>query len=516
MASKKLHSRMKQVKVVSGDHHPSQCNHKINGKFIHYKPVRAAEGKETVETYDNDGTRQLIVPNRESTESPGIWPKSEFLRLKQQAHVITQKDRMAMIEEAERKKFQLISESEKRKEALQRAALEQKAKQGSKLAVVETEAAIKNQYVLQRAFELRQEQEDEIKNANGLILATKCLAIRQAQILEKELIHKELQEEDQRLDMMMEQVRQRAIKDEEERKHKKEKRNKRHVKEVSQQIYENEVQRLVEAERKEEESRNINKALIAMQREDAEKLKQKRLEQKQTRDELNQANAENEHYKLVQNEEQRIADLRVQEFMRNKAEREAIREAELAEAKAAKEREIARLRAQQETAQDQQAAVDELNALRIQEEVERQWRENEIAAAKKRKEQLEEMRLGRERQIEDLRKAQAMEIERDEKEFHQVAKVQNDLYQKDLEKRRQKKEAAIRHRKELLKQINDKEKERIVQHKAKFEEGGTLRMEQEVRSIHIQNILKKKVQRLRENNIPDNFVRDIERQLKLI
>lgn len=55
--------------------------------------------------------------------------------------------------------------------------------------------------------------------------------------------------------------------------------------------------------------------------------------------------------------------------MRKKAEREAIREAEQAAERVAKEREIARLRAQQEKAQDQQAALDEINALRIQEEV---------------------------------------------------------------------------------------------------------------------------------------------------
>lgn len=61
--------------------------------------------------------------------------------------------------------------------------------------------------------------------------------------------------------------------------------------------------------------------------------------------------------------------LQVQEFMRKKAEREAIREAEMAAERRAKEREIARLREQQEKAQDQQAAIDEVNALRIQEEV---------------------------------------------------------------------------------------------------------------------------------------------------
>lgn len=55
--------------------------------------------------------------------------------------------------------------------------------------------------------------------------------------------------------------------------------------------------------------------------------------------------------------------------MRKKAEREEAREAELNAINAAKEREIARLRATQEKAQDQQALLDELNALHAQEEV---------------------------------------------------------------------------------------------------------------------------------------------------
>lgn len=48
-------------------------------------------------------------------------------------------------------------------------------------------AKAKNEYLLQRAHELRQEQEDEVKKANGVILATKCRAIRNAQIAEKKV-----------------------------------------------------------------------------------------------------------------------------------------------------------------------------------------------------------------------------------------------------------------------------------------------------------------------------------------
>lgn len=55
--------------------------------------------------------------------------------------------------------------------------------------------------------------------------------------------------------------------------------------------------------------------------------------------------------------------------MRQKAEREEAAEKEKVLLKAAKEKEIARLREQQEKSQDLQAALDEMNALRAQEEV---------------------------------------------------------------------------------------------------------------------------------------------------
>lgn len=151
----------------------------------------------------------------------------------------------------------------------------------------------------------------------------------------------------------------------------------------------------------------------------------------------------------------------------------------------------------------------------MQEEVERKWRDKERAEARKRKETQEMLRVGRERQLEDIRKAQAIEIARDEEEFHRVARVQQELYQKELEKKQKVKEEKICHRKELLKQINEKEKERILLTKEKYDEGFALRLEQEVRAINLQNVMKNKVKKLREAGVPEPYVRDIERQLKL-
>lgn len=55
--------------------------------------------------------------------------------------------------------------------------------------------------------------------------------------------------------------------------------------------------------------------------------------------------------------------------MRRKAEVEKAREQELAQQQLEKEKELARLRAMQKRAADTQAAKDEMNAMRIQDEV---------------------------------------------------------------------------------------------------------------------------------------------------
>lgn len=130
------------------------------------------------------------------------------------------------------------------------------------LSELEAEARDKAQYLLEKANALRMEQEDEIKHINEvnhlshllpfalslsplcispsllpcpfapspplfltpsvylpcsqLILGSQCHAIRDTQILEKKQILSELQEEEKRLDAMMEVERRRAIKMQEE------------------------------------------------------------------------------------------------------------------------------------------------------------------------------------------------------------------------------------------------------------------------------------------------------------
>lgn len=85
----------------------------------------------------------------------------------------------------------------------------------------------------------------------------------------------------------------------------------RYTTEIKQQIKENELERMMEAERIEEESKMLNKALIQVQKEEQQKELAKKELQAQMREEFKKANIEVENYKLLKQEEQRIADMRV-------------------------------------------------------------------------------------------------------------------------------------------------------------------------------------------------------------
>ncbi|XP_066262310.1 cilia- and flagella-associated protein 45-like [Euwallacea similis] len=492
-----------------------KCNHKLNGQIIHSKPKKAKESKKKGLAFGDIGTEQIIISNRQPIDMLGVFPLPEFKRIKQQANVVTLEDRIKMIEEAEKQKNKLVLESTQRKKMLLKFQKPTKNQAGSKLETVESEAVNKNLYLLKRSKELMIEQDERVKEANGIILATKCRAIRNAQIAEKRLVEKQLKEEEKRLDEMMEQQRQLKIKRAEKKREDEERKKQDFVKGILQQIKENELDRLLEGERIEEESRMLNKALIELQKQEEANLKEKLEIQQKMREEFKKFNAEAERYKNIRAEEERIADLRVKEFMRQKTERENALEVEKAMIKAAKEKEIARLREMQEKSQDLQAAMDEMNVMRAQEEKEREWRELEKQAAIKKQKLIADLHESRARQVENIRNSQARNLARDEEDFKKVAKVQHELLMKDLEKQAKKKQEITKHRKELLKQIDEKDRERIKWQQERFEDGKAQRMEFMLKDKSIKDYLVQKIEKLRENNVPDSYIKDIERQLKL-
>lgn len=143
-------------------------------------------------------------PTLKSTQSTGpdtvLHPKS-WLALgrhvltapepRETPHQIARKQKMLAAEE-ERKKRVPPTESEKVKEE-------------------------KDQGTLTRAQYMLDEELDDVKHMNQMLLYSKCVTIRDAQIEEKKHIAQEAEEEDRKLDLMMELERIKAIEAYEER-----------------------------------------------------------------------------------------------------------------------------------------------------------------------------------------------------------------------------------------------------------------------------------------------------------
>lgn len=78
----------------------------------------------------------------------------------------------------------------------------------------------------------------------------------------------------------------------------------------------------------------------------------------------------------------------------------------------------------------------------------------------------------------------------------QVCKIQRKQYEREIEKRKEDKLKAEQNRRELLKQVNFKEKQRIDRRRLKMEEGEAMRLEDELRKVDLLETLERKLNAL--------------------
>ncbi|XP_018051641.1 PREDICTED: cilia- and flagella-associated protein 45 [Atta colombica] len=497
-------------------HLPSTCEHTLGNRPIHLKRSSAYEGKEIGKLRDKSGTRKYLIPSKEPTVYPKIMTRKEYEDLKERSRMITKEERQTAVETAEKEKERLTKESLARKEAIRVMDMKKDREKDPRTREIEEEAKKRTMHILERAYNMRLEQEQEIQKCNRLILETKCRAIRDAQIAEKKLMGQEILEEEKRLNDMIEEERRWAIKEESRKEEEKAAERLRFAKILKEQIIENEEQRILEFEKKQEESQLINLNNIAWQQDEIEKLRNKEIENAKVRQELAEGNEQLKHFKAMEEEENRIIDLRIQTYHRLKEEREAKKEEEQRLERLKKEQEKTRIAMRTVQAHELQAQIDEINAARVQEEVEREWRRKEKEEALKKLKAQRILQKEREKQINNKRIMQAIEIERERREFERIVRVQQAAFYKEKKELEQKQQQALIHRNEILKQVNEKERERIVERQKMFEEGLAIRAETAMRKKKLQDAMERKCQEMRENNVSDIYINEVKRMIETI
>uniref|UniRef100_A0A0P6J7Q3 Cilia- and flagella-associated protein 45 n=1 Tax=Heterocephalus glaber TaxID=10181 RepID=A0A0P6J7Q3_HETGA len=468
---------------------------------------------ETIQLITRDMVRELIVPTEDPSGDSLIISSEEFERIKRASHVLTRKELEAREQASKKEKEATVDAVTTRKKIMKQK--EMARKNNKKLSDLEEEAKERAQELLQRASKLRMEQEEELKDINKIILNAKCHAIRDAQILEKQQIQKELDAEEKWLDQMMEVERQKSIQRQEELERKRREERIRGRQHIVEQMEKNQEERSLLAEQRDQEKEQMLEYMEQLHEEDLRDLQQRHQQRLKMQAEIQHINDENQRQKAQLLAQEKLADQMVMEFTKKKMAREAAFEAEQERIRREKEKEIARLRAMQEKAQDYQAEQDALRAKRNQEVVDREWRRKEKENVQKKMETEAKLRKSRLEQVAFKEHALAVQVQRDRDEFERILRAQREQMEKERLEEEKKATGRLQHANELRRQVRENQ-QRLVQNRiATFEEGQRLEEEAQKQQERIKDIKRKKLEELRASGLPEKYCIEAERKANI-
>lgn len=349
------------------------------------------------------------------------------------------------------------------------------------------------------------EELDEVKYMNKVMLYTKCVTIRDAQISEKQGIAFEKAEEEKRLDMMMEMERLKALKMYEEREMKRIENRKRGAAVIRAQIEEREQERLRRLELKQQEQNAMLHHIEKMKEDDRREAVKKKDAARRLMEDVALANAEqirnkNRERSLEQEEDRRITD-----YLREKESREQEIATEQERVRKEKEEEIARLRKLQEKAKDKKAELDALRAKRAQEAAEREFRQKEKNAAFRTTAINADLRQARETQKAEKEAMLAEQAQLEHDDFERIIAVQR--RDDELERSKIGKERELRNRNasDLRSQIEQIEEMRRKDRREFLEEGNRLKSKRAEEERKIEAIRSRKLQELETCAVPEKY-----------
>ncbi|XP_029728994.2 cilia- and flagella-associated protein 45 [Aedes albopictus] len=500
-------------------HHPRECSHLLRFRPIHMRHDNPYEGKEMEQLISKDNIRNLLIPSQSMSVYPVIWHKNDYFKLQNKAKLKTMDDKLNEFKLNEIEKKNMLEESEKRKKHLQEIDRERQAR-GTVGNILDEnkdeDTGTAARKIIDRAFNAKQEQEEEVKRANRIILAAKCHIIRDAQIAEKQEIERELRSEELRLEKMMLSENEKALQEEEKKRDLNKILTTQHSEEIRNQLLQKEKMRLKEAERIEEEARVLKQAQQAIV-EDEKRREKERIDRiNVVRNDLKKAYELSAYYKQLEFEEQRLAELKVQEYTRLRNERQAKLEFEKKIAAEAKEREQDRMLKIQQKLLTTKSSKNDMDLRRGQEHVEREFRRREKEAAIRKRELEQQIAIARAAQLEAVKTERAMQIARDELDHKKAVEKLKQEETKETETRKKQLRLRENYREEIIQQINLKEQERRELERCSKKEHAAMQEATKKRELAIKSTISNKIKMMKESRVPDRFIKDVERQLNSI
>lgn len=465
--------------------------------------------------------KQLKRNERERRRNQGakelVLRPADLNRLKEKCKFVSFHDKLQAIEQAEtehRKQLQLVKETKQRFKQIDDA---RKAVAGESERDSGVEEALEEQNtVLSRAILAKQEQEEEVKQINRMILDAKCKAVREAQIQEKQLIAKALREDDERLAKMENERAKEALSAEDERERLEIEKRAKYAQEIRQQLSERENKRFLEAQRVADEAKQLRKATELLREEEERQRNFVQLRKARFREELQRIRDMSNVFKTMLREQERLADLRVAAYMREKQEKERQLKDMQKAMKKQFERRQQRIFTIATEAQVSRQTNEELKYLRERNRVEREYRQREKEMAMAKREAERDLLQSRAQQAQEMKQRLAQEIAHAEEDFNKLLTRMRDEEEKQKKLDQEREQRTQAYRRDLKQQMTERQEERRRLTEIEQERMQKWMEQERQRDANIKQVINSKIASMRDNCLPEKYLQDVEKQLKKI
>ncbi|QDZ25307.1 cilia- and flagella-associated protein 45 [Chloropicon primus] len=403
-----------------------------------------------------------------------------------------------------------LAQSKLRKQ--QMLKLEEERKKRMPPTETERLKLLSDQKTLSRAEYLQQEEHDDVKSMNRMLLYAKCVTIRDQQIMDKQRMMEAEEEEERKMDLVMEIERIKALQAYGEREVQRAAERKRGAQILNMQIQEREKDRIRLEELRDQEREHMLAEIDRMKAEEKKRVLEKKDQGRRMLEEVAASNREQiERKKLIKIAEEE-EDRRITRYLKEKDAKEQALLQEKERIAKEKELETARLRAQQEKVKDRQAELDELRARRAQEAYEREWREKERREIERVRKIHKDLAESRESQKQYKLKQLADMAAMEELDFKRIIQANRAKDKEENHAHLQQMEIRTNHRDELLAQIQANEEFRGKERKEYLEEGKKLRQQHLEEKMKLEHIKSRKLKELEELGVPDKYRAELERK----
>jgi hypothetical protein len=433
--------------------------------------------------------------------------RSELERIKRSTVIKTQTDIDRENEMKEERKGRKQKAAKDRKERMREKA--ERAKARSLRSDTELQEEAERLVLLNKAADLRSEDNDAVKLLNTLGQRAAAFTVREQQLAERENRLKRELDYEKRMEKVMEIERLKDIRrrDEEE----KIKREKRYADReiLQQQMRERKAQRMRKIKEIELEGEAMVRQLNRNKELEEQRVKQKLEVAKIKRAEIVKENQRAIEKKKLVIQQEIEEDEKVVAYQNMKARELSKREAEEAEKKQAAELLCAKLRAQQQRAMDNRSEIDGLRAKRYQEDRYRKERARELAEEEHKKATLVVMQEAREAQLKMREHNVAVEVRAQKEEYQDCLEQAWRAADREQKERESKKKAMEEHQAKLLEQIALKKRMRSESAQVKKEEGLALKKEFQMELAKLEHTRQELVKSYKRQGVKEKYLSEL-------